>query len=210
MNERKEINMIKTINSVCLVVGVVALVVGCSSTPCVERIGVEEVRDLSGRWNDTDSRLVAEQMVGDVLRRPWLAEFKSTAGRRPVVIVGSVRNLSAEHIEVGTFVKDIERELINSGMVKFVATSSERNEVRNERLDQQSHSTEATASRLAAETGADYMLKGGIRTHIDAISGKQVKFYQVDLELIGLENNEKVWIGSKKIKKYVTRTKMKW
>lgn len=183
---------------------------GCSSAPKVERMGVEDVKDLSGRWNDTDSRLVAEQMIGDVMRRPWLTEFKSAKGRKPVVIVGTVRNLSAEHIEVGTFIADIERELINSGRVKFVATSSERNEVRAERLDQQSHASEATASRLAAETGADYMLKGSIKTHIDAISGKQVKFYQVDLELIGLENNEKVWIGSKKIKKFVKRSRVKW
>jgi len=202
--------MLKTVSGFCLVVGVLVLVVGCSSIPSVKRIGVEEVRDLSGRWNDTDSRLVAEQMIGDVLRRPWLSEFKSNKGRRPVVIVGSVRNLSSEHIETGTFVKDIERELINSGMVKFVATSSERSEIRNERVDQQSYSTEVTANRLAAETGADYMLKGGIRTHIDAISGKQVKFYQVDLELMGLENNEKVWMGSKKIKKFVKQSRAKW
>ena len=183
---------------------------GCSSAPKVERMGVDEVRDLSGRWNDTDSRLVAEQMVGDVVRRPWLTDFKAAKGRKPVVIVGNVRNLSSEHIEVGTFIADIERELINSGLVKFVATSNERREVRAERLDQQSHATEASAARLAAETGADYMLKGSIKTHIDAISGKQVKFYQVDLELIGLENNEKVWIGSKKIKKFVKRSRVKW
>jgi len=189
---------------------IVSMFTGCSTTPTVERMGVEEVRDLSGRWNDTDSRLVAEQMVGDVMRRSWLQDFRSSKGRKPVVIVGSVRNLSSEHIEVGTFIQDIERELINSGQVKFVATSSERSEIRGERLDQQSHATEETASRLAAETGADFMLKGGIRTHIDAVAGKQVKFYQVDLELIGLENNEKVWIGTKKIKKYVKRSRTKW
>jgi hypothetical protein len=176
----------------------------------VDRIAVDEVRDLSGRWNDTDSRLVAEQMIGDVLRRPWLTDFRSEKGRKPVVIVGTVRNLSSEHMELGTFIQDMERELINSGTVKFVATRNERSEVRAERLDQQSYSTEATASRLAAETGADYMLKGAIRTIIDSVGGKQVKFYQVDLELIGLENNEKVWIGTKKIKKFVKRSRMKW
>ena len=194
--------------SVC--VCAVVVLAGCASTPRVERIGVEEVRDLSGRWNDTDSRLVAEQMVADVLRRPWLSEFKSTAGRKPVVIVGTIRNHSSEHIEMGTFTKDIERELINSGLVKFVATSSERGEIRGERVDQQSYASEATAKRLAAETGADYMLKGGIKTHIDAISGKQVKFYQVDLELMAVESNEKAWIGTKKIKKFVKQSRLKW
>jgi len=182
---------------------------GCSSTPKVERVGVEEVRDLSGHWNDTDSRLVAEQMISDVIRRPWLADFAARNGRKPVVIVGTVRNLSSEHIEVGTFIADIERELINSGRVKFVANRSERGEVRAERLDQQSYATEMSAARLAAETGADFMLKGGIKTTIDAVAGKQVKFYQVDLELVGLQTNEKAWIGSKKIKKFVTRSKLK-
>ena len=51
---------------VSLLIACAAVITGCSSTPKVERIGVDEVRDLSGRWNDTDSRLVAEQMVGDV------------------------------------------------------------------------------------------------------------------------------------------------
>jgi uncharacterized protein (TIGR02722 family) len=189
---------------------VVGLFSGCAAPRAVQRVSVDEVRDLSGRWNDTDSRLVAEEMVGDVLRRPWLSDFKAKAGRNPVVIVGEVRNLSSEHIEMGTFVKDIERELINSGVVRFVASSAERSEVRSERLDQQSFSTEESAKRLAAETGADYMLKGGIKTLIDAVDGQQVKFYQTDMELIHVENNEKVWIGSKKIKKVVRQSRTKF
>jgi uncharacterized protein (TIGR02722 family) len=188
-------------------VSVLAVLAGCTTTRSVQRVAVDEVRDLSGRWNDTDSRLVAEEIVSDVLRRPWLSTFMTSAGRKPVVIVGTVRNLSSEHIEMGTFVKDIERELINSGIVRFVASSAERSEVRDERLDQQSFATEESAKRLAAETGADYMLKGGIKTLIDAVSGQQVKFYQIDMELIHVENNEKVWIGSKKIKKVVKQAR---
>ncbi len=195
-----------TVRVMAAVLGLMVLA-GCTGTPTVQRVAVDEVRDLSGRWNDTDSRLVAEGMLGDVLRRPWLSEFTASAGRKPVVIVGTVRNLSSEHIEMGTFVKDIERELINSGAVRFVASSAERGEVRDERLDQQSFSTEESAKRLAAETGADYMLKGGIKTLIDAVDGQQVKFYQIDMELIHVENNEKVWIGSKKIKKVVKQAR---
>jgi len=201
---------VETTFRVMAAVAVLALVAGCTTTRTVQRVSVDEVRDLSGRWNDTDSRLVAEEMVSDVLRRPWLTDFKMSAGRKPVVIVGTVRNLSSEHIQMGTFVKDIERELINSGVVRFVASSTERSEVRTERLDQQSHATEETAKRLAAETGADYMLKGGIKTVIDAVSGQQVKFYQIDMELIHVENNEKVWIGSKKIKKVVRQARARF
>ena len=67
-----------------------------------------------------------------------------------------------------------------------------------------------TAKRLAVESGADFMLQGGIKSNTDASGGKAVKFYQIDLELINVESNEKVWIGSKEIKKYVKKNKVKW
>ncbi|KAA3597010.1 MAG: penicillin-binding protein activator LpoB [Calditrichaeota bacterium] len=176
----------------------------------VTRLSVDEDRDLSGRWNDTDSRLVAEQMIDALLTHQWLGNFITQEDKNPVLIVGDVRNLSSEHIPVDIFIKDIERELINSGQVSFVANKFEREEVRAERLDQQLSATEETAKRLAAETGADFMLRGSLKNQVDAISGKKIKFYQVDLELIDLETNAKVWLETKKIKKLVKQPKASW
>ncbi len=181
---------------------------GCTTTK-VSRLSVDAVQDLSGRWNDTDSRLVSEQMVGALTRAAWVEDFASSQKRKPVVIVGTVRNLTSEHIETETFIKDIERELINGGRVKFVANSQERGEVRGERRDQQSNATEASAKRLAAETGADFMLRGSLKTQVDSVEGKQVKYYQVDLELVNIENNEKTWLDTKKIKKLVQQSRLK-
>lgn len=176
----------------------------------VQRMSVEEVTDLSGRWNDTDSRLVAEQMISGMLKRPWVENFVEQQGKKPVVIVGQIRNLSSEHIQTDNFIKDIEREFVNSGRIKFVASSDERKEIRSERMEQQSYASMETAKRLAAETGADFMLMGSIKTQIDAVEGIQAKFYQVDLELIDLETNEKVWMDTKKIKKLVEQKRTKW
>jgi len=197
----------KTVLSVGFAAVVGLLGVACQSTR-VDRIRVDEVKDLSGRWNDTDSRLVSEEMIGGGLGSGWLGDFQAQKKRKPVVIVGTIRNLSSEHIETDTFVKDIERELIRSGKVRFVASRREREEVREERRDMQSHATEESAARLAAETGADFMLKGGIRTQNDLVDGKQVRYYQVDLELVQMENNEKVWLDSKKIKKFVRQSRL--
>lgn len=182
---------------------------GCGTTK-VDRVAVDETIDLSGRWNDSDSRMVAGQMIQEVFSHPWAADFTAVKGRKPVVIVGTVRNLSSEHLETGVFIKDIERELVNSGKVRFVAAASERGELRQERLEQQQFATETTAKRLAAETGADYMLNGSIKTQMDVEQNKQVKFYQVDLELVNIESNEKIWIGTKKIKKVVRRPRLKF
>ncbi len=187
----------------------VMVLVSCASTT-VKRTDSEEVIDLSGRWNDTDSRLVAEEMVSDSLSRPWLTDYIAARGEKPVLIVGTIRNKSSEHIETGVFVKDIERELINSGKVKFVASKIERDEIREERKDQQTFATMETVKDLVAETGADFMMIGQITSVTDAVDGKKVVLYQVDMEIINLESNEKVWIGSKEVKKFIKKSKTSW
>lgn len=186
------------------------LIISCGPSRQVSRISADQTTDLSGKWNDTDSRLVAEQMVSSLTSRPWLGDYVSKNSKNPTVIVGTIRNLSSEHIQTDIFIKDIERELVNSGKVTFVASKEERSEVREERLDQQSSAAEESAKKLAAELGADYMLKGSIKDQVDQVDGTQTKFYQVDMELIDLESNAKVWIDTKKIKKVVEKKGSSW
>jgi len=184
-----------------------AILLGCASTK-VERVGVDTTTDLSGRWNDTDSRLVSEEMVKDALSRPWLERFsKAHGGKEPTVIVGTVTNRSSEHINVQTFTKDLERELTNDGRVQFVASKTEREEVREERQDQQSQASQETAKGLGKETGADYMLKGTINSILDEAGGTKAVYYQVDLQLFDLEKNLLVWSGQKKIKKIIEKSR---
>ena len=184
---------------------------GCASAPKVERKEVDTTIDLSGRWNDTDSRLVSEEMIADCLSRPWLVRFEErNGGKPPTVIVGRVKNRSHEHINVQTFVKDLERELINSGQVQFVASKTEREGVREERLDMARNASDETMKEAGREIGADFMLIGTINTIRDDIGSKAVMYYQVDLELIDMTNNLKVWIGDKKIKKLIKQPKVKW
>jgi penicillin-binding protein activator len=189
----------------------VLVLASCSSGPSrtVTRVSSDTQIDLSGRWNDTDAQQVANAMITDVLQRPWLGDFTGANNRKPVVIVGEVKNRSSEHIETLVFTKSLERELINSGKVKFVASSEERSGVRSERLDQQSEASPETMKRLAQETGADFYLSGVITSVTDAVEGQKVVFYKVNLELINIESNEKVWIGDKEIKKVVGQSKFK-
>jgi len=187
----------------------VVLSIGCAKQMKVERIEPETTTDLSGRWNDTDSRLVAEEMIEDCLSRPWLGEFTGKYGKKPVVIVGSVANKSFEHIAVETFINDLQRALINSGRVSFVADRDIREMIRDEKLDQSQYASRETMKEMGREIGADFMLFGSINSIIDQIEGKKVIYYQVDLELINIETNEKVWMGQKKIKKWISREKFK-
>ena len=196
---------------IILVIALTALILaGCTTAPTVTRTAADTQTDLSGRWNDTDSRLVAEEMIRDMTGRPWLGDFRQAEARKPVIIVGQIRNRSSEHIDTTPFVKDIERELINGGQVTFVANPDERSGVRAEKEDQQMEASQETIKRLGEETGADFMLIGNITSQVDAIEGKRATLYQVDLELINIETMEKVWIGTKKIKKLVEQSKARW
>ncbi len=190
-------------NPLVALLGLFLLLAGCGQT--VTRVDSDTVTDLSGKWNDTDSRLVSQEMIQDVLSRGWLTKFNREQGKAPTVIVGTVRNLSHEHINTRTFIADMERELINSGEVEFVASAKDREEVRDEVKEQDLHATEETRKAMGQEIGADFMLQGSINTIVDAISGEQARFYQIDLTLIQLGTNRKVWVGQKKIKKTIEK-----
>ncbi len=178
----------------------------CSTT--VERLDLSEAKDLSGAWNDTDSRLVSDEMIRDSLSRAWLQEWSGKS--KPAVIVGEVRNLSHEHINVNTFTLDVERALINSGKVDFGATKTERKGIREERKDQDIHAREDTRNPMGKELGADFILTGTINTIVDPSGSTQVRFYQVNMTLTSLADNRKVWIGQKEIRKLVTRSQLRY
>lgn len=178
------------------------LTLGCGGKQ-VTRIDSSTTTDLSGRWNDTDSRLVSEEMIHDCLNEAWLRRHNVERERPPVVIVGAISNKTLEHIPVDTFIKDIERAFINSGDVKVVADAGERADIRAEREAMQGNVTAETLKRFGRETGADYVLTGSIKQIVDEEGGQKISFYQVDLELIDIESNVKVWLNQKKIKKHI-------
>jgi penicillin-binding protein activator len=166
-----------------LILGIVMLTLtACSTT--VTQAPLEASADRSGGWNDTDSRLTAEALVKDALARPWSQRFAQVTGRKPVVTVDTVLNRTQEPLNTQTFVKDLERALAQSGQVQFV-----------------------TAKPAGQEAGADFMLQGTISSLMDELDSTRAIFYQVDLEMIDIVSNVKVWTGQKKVKKVVERSK---
>ncbi len=176
---------------------------GCARKT-VTRINPDQQTDLSGRWNDTDSRLVAEEMTKDALGKNWRSSFVDKTGKNPIIIIGIITNKSHEHIESETFIKDMEKEFIQSGLIRVVQNSVFREKVREERADQQEFAAIETQKKWGKELGADFMVFGTINSIVDAEGKRKVVYYQVNLELTNMETNEIVWIGEKKIKKYIT------
>ncbi len=182
----------------------------CTSTK-VERIDAETQTDLSGYWNDTDVRLVANSLVTECVAAPAITNYIQNNSALPVVIVGSFKNQSDEHLDTSIIAQKFEAALINSGRVDFVASADQRDDLRQERLEQQEWASEETASRLANETGADFMLLGSVKTIVDAIDNKATRTYYVTAELIDIESNRKLWVGeNSEIKKFITNPKTRF
>ncbi len=187
---------------------VAVVVVGCSHGTRVTRLEPETTIDLSGFWNDTDSRLVADALIDDAMNFPWARRFmQQNNGDVPAVIFGSVRNRTTEHIAVNTFLRDMEAAFLRTGLTRVVADPEQRSQIREEREDQQQNASESTRARMRNELGADFMLVGEITSIEDVEGNREVIYYQIDLNLTDLESSERVWIGQHRIKKFVERSR---
>ncbi|MES2003723.1 MAG: penicillin-binding protein activator LpoB [Bacteroidota bacterium] len=173
------------------------------SNRTVTRIDPATQIDISGSWNNTDSRLTATEITSQILNEKWLTNHITAKGKKPVVIVGMITNKSHEHIEAETFMKDLETAFIQSDKIGLVQSGKKREEMRAEKADQQTNASQSTMKKFGLEKGADYILQGSINSIVDAYKREKTVTYQVNLELTNIETNEVVWIGDKKIAKLV-------
>lgn len=174
---------------------------GCKSRT-VTRVDPTEIRDLDYRFDEDDARQVANTMVREAMTHDgWMGKRE----QRPVLILGTVRNETSDYLDSKLFTKQIERALINSGRIRIVAARDERGEIRDERRQGLDWSRAETVKQQAHELGADFMMIGRVGENIErSRNGNQrVVYYQVNLEIIDLESNEKVWIGETQIEKRV-------
>lgn len=180
----------------------------CASSS-VKRVKNTKTTDYSGYWNDKDVNLAAKEIIKEFSKSKAIKDYpKSHKKNNPVVIVGSFRNLSDEHIDTGILVDRLQAEVYNSGYVDFVASKEQRSEVREERDDQQENASASTKKALKNETGADFMLQGTIRTIVDTeINGeKTARTYYINTQLIDIETNQILWKNENhSIKKIITR-----
>lgn len=191
----------KTALSIMTVAALTA-VAGCQTTK-VSRVDTNTEVALTDRWNATDSRLVSEEMISDMLSFPWAADYeRQNPGKRPTVIIQRIRNKSHEHIAVETFANDLKRAVIRSGRADFVAGGAERDDIRAERREQEFNARADTQVAMGEETGARFALSGSINSFVDSLEGDRVTSYQVDLKLIDMLTNREVWNGTKKIQKF--------
>ncbi len=180
---------------------IVLLLVGCARS--VRRIDPNQSIDLSGRWNDSDSRQVSNKMISDLLASEKFKEYVKQLGKKPTIIVGLVRNKTSEHIESEAYIKKLELAIFNSGAADLVESDSFRDKLRQERAQQQDFSDPGTVAKWGKEVGANLMLFGEMTSETDLYQKERLVNYITTLFLTDMETNKRVWYGQEEIKKYV-------
>ncbi|MDR0642679.1 MAG: penicillin-binding protein activator LpoB, partial [Treponema sp.] len=176
-----------------------ALLFGCASTGA-NRVDANTQIDLTGRWNDSDIRIVCDALVTECLNSTGvdrtISQFTAShRGELPTVIVGRFANNSSEHIDTSIISKMMETAIINSGKLEFVAGGDIREGIRNERDDQAFNANEATAAAIGNETGAAFILTGSVKSSVERSGNTTVRAYFVDAQLTNIETNRIIWQG---------------
>lgn len=161
----------------------------------------ETAADLHGKWSDNHSRLVARELMADGLSKAWIPAYVGITGGKPVVTVGAIHNWTGEPIDAKALGSCIEGELSNSGQVSFVVCKEDCKKISEEGVGQQEYISPEGVTRIKAETGADFVLVGAIKTMTDETEGAKAACYQAELELMNTKTMAVVWAGTKKIKK---------
>lgn len=178
----------------------------------VKRLDDSKVVDLNGYWNENDVKIVCETLIEDCISSPRIAKFEKTNGRAPVVILGTIKNESAERIDTTIISKKMQTAILRTGVLEFVADASERVELRDEVKSQADHASEDTAKAIDEEEGADFMLQGSVKTIVQKEGKKSIRTYYVTVSLTDLQTHRIIWEGDNSdapVRKYFKQSAVK-
>ena len=182
---------------------IIALVLCVSCSRKVSRVDPSTEINLSGRWNDSDSRIVADKMIAELTNSERFKEYAKAKGSKPAIIIGLVKNKTSEHIDADNYIKKLEAAIFNANIANLVESDEFRDKLRVERANQQEFADPATMKEWGKETGADLMLFGEMTSETDVYNKERVVNYVTTLFLTDMETNQRVWYGQQEIKKHI-------
>ncbi|MEN8193512.1 MAG: hypothetical protein ABFS12_11895, partial [Bacteroidota bacterium] len=166
--------MQRLINNFQIIVFLLFLISGCSSSLKTEK---EQVIPM---WAEIDSEIIADSLVQTSLQAEWNTKFKK---RKPIVVVGKIFNESNENIDVSQIEKDIERSLLNSGEISFVASKKKRETIRYDRKNRADFKNEKDFKKYLKSLRSDYFFDGTFNLTVDSTKIPRQKTYTLNLEI---------------------------
>lgn len=188
-----------------LALGALALP-GCGGKT-ITRTEAGAAKDLSGKWNDVDTKNTASEIVSKAMKAPWPDNFQAEHKRKPIIVIGKfpVRTNGDENINTSLITNALEEEFINSGKIRVLSDPEESRKI----LEDQAAYAEKS-KELGKELAADFILNGEIGVQNDQEGREAVKFYVVSFKLTDVQTREVIWKSSNTpIRKEVEQSRWK-
>lgn len=203
--------MIRFSSVFCVVALSTSVLPSCVKTLEGEYTDPKAAEIIDDKWNEADAHKTAEILINSMISKPWLEEYqKGGKGKRPVLLVDDVENRTDEHIDTKALTEFVRDELVNSGKIRFV-DAAKREKILSEIKYQQSGAVnKATAKQTGKQTGADFMLSGGISSQVHKMDDTKTVTYLTNLILTDFETGEIVWSQKYEVKKKFKRSGSGW
>ena len=156
-----------------------------------------EIQMLEAKWNQNDMQLVAKKVVNSL--DTWIVEKK--VSEKPVVILETPKNSTAEHIDMQALYDHVKTALIQSGKFSFLDKAA-RGEIAKEYEYQGSGYVDPNqAVGPGKQKAAAFSLGGVITSTVQQVGKDKSMYYKATFELTSIETTEIVWTDHKEIVK---------
>jgi len=185
---------------------------GCATTGGAGRVGgdsnvkygdAQAVESVTADFGSSDLQSTAELMTQSLLETRYIEK----AQQPPKIRLRDVKNQTLEHIDTKAITDKIRIKLLKSGSVRFLADTSNLDQVNDER-DFTETATKKTT--VKAMTDSDYIVTGTVRSIKKANSNIQDVYYNISLELVDPQSGEILWADEKEIRKVTKKPSLGW
>ncbi len=162
-------------------------------------------RLLDDKFNETDMKLIADQMVNSLIGSAIIEKSK----KKPVVIVALMSNRTQEHIDMKSLTDKVKVALVKSGKFSFSAK-----EMRSDMAEELEYQTQsgyvdpATAREKGKQIGANFMLTGDLSDRVQEVGDQKYVYYKATFNLVNIQTGILDWTDEKEIRKYYKKRRV--
>lgn len=179
---------------------------------CTQKVSYgdsQAVETTTVEFGSTDLQKIAVEMTESMLSSKSVAMI--TKDKRPIVLVESIKNKTAEHIDTESITDSISTRMLNSGEFRFVDMT--RVEMVREQLNFQNNDllvNPETAIQFGKMVGAQYMLYGNLSSINKQSGSQQEVYYKMTMRLMDLETGLIEWADESEIRKQQSKSMIGW
>ncbi|OAN18261.1 penicillin-binding protein activator LpoB [Photobacterium jeanii] len=176
---------------------------------CAQKVSygdAQEAETTTVEFGSTDLQKIAVEMTDSMLASGSVA-YITANGKRPIIVVDSIKNKTSEHIDTESVTDSISTRLLNSGKFRFVdmtrveAVRKQLNFQNNDELVNQS-----TAIQFGQMVGAQYMLYGNLSSIVKSAGSDKDVYYKMTMRLMDLKTGLIEWADETEIRKQEAKT----